>query len=74
MAVLKGNDPEHAQALRDMQRAWIGFRDATCAFERAYWGGGTGGGGTGGGLAQVSCLMQMTGEQALYLKASGAEY
>ena len=49
-------------ALRDMQRAWIAYRDATCEFERAQWGGGT-----GGGPAVVDCLMRMTGVQALYL-------
>ena len=52
-----------ANALRDMQRAWIGWRDATCDYERAQWGGGT-----GGGPATVACLMRLTGEQALYLE------
>ena len=46
-----------------MQRAWIGWRDATCDYERAQWGGGT-----GGGPATVACLMRLTGEQALYLE------
>jgi uncharacterized protein YecT (DUF1311 family) len=54
------------QALQDMQRAWIGFRDATCDFERGQWGGGT-----GAGPAGLSCLMNMTGAQAIYLKNSG---
>lgn len=53
-------------ALRDMQRAWITFRDATCDYERSHWGGGT-----GGGPATYSCLMRMTGQQALYLANSG---
>ena len=52
-----------ANALRDMQRAWITFRDATCDYERAQWGGGT-----GGGPATLGCLMQLTGVQALYLE------
>ncbi|MCR8826447.1 lysozyme inhibitor LprI family protein [Pseudosulfitobacter koreensis] len=52
-------------ALRDMQRAWITFRDATCDYERALWGGGT-----GGGPATVGCLMRLTGTQALYLADS----
>ncbi|MFV0515217.1 MAG: lysozyme inhibitor LprI family protein [Jhaorihella sp.] len=50
------------QSLRDMQRAWIVWRDATCDFERAQWGGGT-----GGGPATYACLMRLTGQQALYL-------
>ncbi|ASM72687.1 MULTISPECIES: lysozyme inhibitor LprI family protein [Roseobacteraceae] len=53
-------------ALRDMQRAWITFRDATCDYERAQWGGGT-----GGGPATVGCLMRLTAMQALYLADSG---
>lgn len=55
-------------ALRDMQRAWIDFRDATCAFEASQWGGGT-----GAGPAALSCLMRMTGEQALYLDTAWSE-
>jgi uncharacterized protein YecT (DUF1311 family) len=58
-----------ADALRDMQRAWIAFRDATCDYERAQWGGGT-----GGGPATVACLMYMTGEQTLYLESVRADY
>lgn len=54
-----------AEALRDMQRAWITFRDAACDYERSQWGGGT-----GGGPATLACLMQMTGEQALRLGAA----
>jgi uncharacterized protein YecT (DUF1311 family) len=55
-----------ATALREMQRAWIPFRDATCDYERSQWGGGT-----GGGPATYSCLMRLTGQQALYLANSG---
>ena len=54
-----------AEALRDMQRAWITFRDAACDYERSQWGGGT-----GGGPATLACLMQLTGEQALRLGAA----
>jgi len=55
-----------AKALRDAQRAWIAYRDATCAYEYAQWGGGT-----GGGPASVGCVMRMTGEQTLYLQTVG---
>lgn len=48
--------------LRDMQRAWIAFRDAKCDFERAQWGGGT-----GGSPATANCLMYETAEQFFYL-------
>lgn len=51
-----------AEALRDMQRAWIAFRDAACAYEYSTWGGGT-----GAGPAGTACLMRLTGEQALTL-------
>ncbi|MEM9970766.1 MAG: lysozyme inhibitor LprI family protein [Pseudomonadota bacterium] len=59
-----GNAPPRASALRDMQRAWIGFRDAACVYEYAQWGGGT-----GGNPAYVACLMRITAEQALALEA-----
>lgn len=61
------NAPSQADALREMQRAWIPFRDATCDFERSQWGGGT-----GGGPATIACLLQMTARQTLYLEATGA--
>jgi uncharacterized protein YecT (DUF1311 family) len=56
--------PDKAPALRTMQRAWIPFRDATCDYERAQWGGGT-----GGGPATVGCLLRMTAEQTLFLES-----
>lgn len=58
-----------AEALREMQRAWITFRDAKCDYERAQWGGGT-----GGGPAWLSCLMYETAEQALYLQVMSVAY
>ncbi|MEM6587947.1 MAG: lysozyme inhibitor LprI family protein [Pseudomonadota bacterium] len=51
--------------LREMQRAWIIYRDATCDYEYSQWGGGT-----GGGPAIAACIMRETGEQTLYLLAS----
>ncbi len=53
-----------AEALRDMQRAWIAFRDATCTYERSQWGSGT-----GGGPIEAGCHLRLTGEQALYLES-----
>ncbi|WP_252943246.1 lysozyme inhibitor LprI family protein [Oceanicola sp. 502str15] len=55
-----------ADTLRDMQRAWIAFRDAKCDFIRAQWTGGT-----GQGPAMLSCLMDETGRQALWLQLHG---
>ena len=55
-----------AKALRDMQRAWIAYRDGACAFEYAQWGGGT-----GGGPAATQCFLHLTATQALALRVSG---
>ncbi len=55
--------PPQEDALREMQRAWIAFRDARCTWAASLWGGGT-----GGGPAAIGCAMQLTGEQALYLE------
>ncbi|MFT5363966.1 MAG: hypothetical protein ACI9VX_001592 [Dinoroseobacter sp.] len=49
-----------------MQRAWIEYRDATCSYEAAQWGGGT-----GAGPAFAGCLTRLTAEQALYLEFEG---
>ncbi len=57
-----------ARALRAMQRAWIRFRDATCAYERSFWTTGT-----GAGPAELSCLLRMTAKQALYLDSAPLE-
>ena len=58
--------PKQAPALREMQRAWIPFRDRKCDYVRSQWGGGT-----GGGPAGASCHLYTTAEQALFLEASG---
>jgi len=58
--------PSQAEALRDMQRAWITYRDAKCDFERTQWGGGT-----GGSPAALSCLMYETATQSNYLFNAG---
>ena len=51
-----------ATALREMQRAWIVFRDKACTYEASLWQGGT-----GRGPAAINCLMQQTARQALSL-------
>jgi uncharacterized protein YecT (DUF1311 family) len=60
--------PSASAALRDMQRAWIAYRDAACAYERSQWGGGT-----GGGPATAACMMRLTAAQALTLESRLAE-
>ena len=58
-----GQRPSESDALRDMQRAWIAFRDASCSYAALQWFGGT-----GASTAYLACLMRMTGEQALVLR------
>lgn len=55
--------PSQADALREMQRAWIPFRDAKCEFVGTEWAGGS-----GAGPATIWCLMDETARQALYLE------
>jgi len=50
-------------ALLEMQAIWPSFRDQTCKFETALWGWGS-----TSGLEEVTCLMRVTAEQALYLE------
>lgn len=54
--------PSLADALRDLQRGWISFRDGRCAFETAQWYGGT-----GASPAFLSCMLQLTADQTIYL-------
>jgi uncharacterized protein YecT (DUF1311 family) len=55
--------PSTAGALRDAQRLWIDWRDATCRYEELQWWGGS-----GASLAGISCRMRLTAEQALTLR------
>ena len=48
--------------LRDMQRAWMAYRDATCGYEGFQWYGGTGATG-----AYLGCNLRLTGQQVLFL-------
>jgi len=58
---LRGNlSSEGSEALRDIQRAWIKYKDAKCAFPRIFFEGGT--------MAQpiaADCVMRMTAERAI---------
>ena len=60
--------PSLADALRGMQRAWIAWRDARCAYAAAQWAGGT-----GAGPAVIGCLLEETARQALVLQTREQE-
>ncbi len=62
MAAIGATVPSVSDALKTMQRAWIPFRDAACAYEVSQWGGGT-----GGGPARAACLMRQTAQQTLLI-------
>ena len=57
------------QAMQEMQRAWIKYRDARCLYETAQWGSMP-----DAGVADVECLLRVTGEQALYLEAQPGDF
>jgi uncharacterized protein YecT (DUF1311 family) len=62
-AAFNSNIPDAVDALRDMQRNWIAYRDAACRWEVVQWSGGT-----GGGPASAACMMRLTALQTLLLK------
>ncbi len=69
MASESWSPPSQAEALRAMQRAWIAYRDASCAYEAAKWTGGT-----GAGPATVACLAYETGRQTFLLEVDLGEF
>ncbi len=56
--------PSQAEALREMQRKWIPFRDAKCGYVASTWGGGT-----GAGPASIECVMKETARQVQFLES-----
>jgi len=68
MARIRATTASQANSLRNMQRAWITFRDAACLYEQAQWMGGT-----GGGPATLGCHMHQTAQQALKLEGWWAQ-
>lgn len=56
--------PKTYEAMRDMQRAWIPYRDALCAYEYSQWGGGT-----GGGPSYAGCVLHETARQVIVLRS-----
>jgi len=55
--------PSQVEALKNMQRAWIPFRDAKCEYAATEWSGGS-----GAGPATIWCLMEETARQTIYLE------
>lgn len=55
---------EREAKLRSMQKAWITYRDSACAFDAAQWDGGS-----GSGPSAATCMLELTGQQALYLES-----
>lgn len=68
MAAMGRQGPSAAEALRDMQRAWITFRDARCAYEAVQWMGGS-----GAGPAVAACHMRETARQTLIIEQTLGE-
>ncbi|UWQ98379.1 DUF1311 domain-containing protein [Rhodobacteraceae bacterium S2214] len=58
--------PNPDEVMRDMQRAWIKYRDLACDWERIQWAGGT-----GAGPAAAQCMLELTARQMLFLNARG---
>ncbi|WP_374302618.1 lysozyme inhibitor LprI family protein [Paracoccus sp. (in: a-proteobacteria)] len=63
-AVEEQRGPDRAEALVAMERSWIAFRDARCAYDRL-----TNGGGTGGATAEPLCKLNETARQVILLMA-----
>ena len=59
------DDTSMTDRLIQMQRAWIAFRDATCAYERRQYDGGS-----IGDLVDMDCQTQLTADQAFRLQDS----
>lgn len=57
-----------AKALRDVQRAWVIFRDAECGLAYAMWGAGS-----MRQIAGASCVLEMTADRAIVMESLGEE-
>lgn len=60
--LLETRGADRAGGLREMQRAWIAWRDAACAYEAGQFAGGS-----LAGTVLAGCRMQRTAQQALWL-------
>lgn len=64
---LAGAEPDVAEGYRKVQRAWIAYRDASCAQPRVVYKG------TMAGPMSAYCVMEMTARQSLWLERWDAE-
>ena len=64
--VIKAVEPEDQQRLRDAQRLWIQYRDATCTAEKALYEGGTGGPTTYNACMEATTRQRMAELQTTY--------
>ncbi len=72
MAAMKAADKDEAEyfpgyakrveSLRDVQRAWIPFRDASCSFAYALWGSGS-----MRNTEYAGCMLEMTSQRTIEL-------
>lgn len=62
----EGADEKNRGLLRDAQRAWLSYRDKTCAWESD-----AARGGSAATLYAVNCLGEVTAARASYLDANG---
>ncbi|AXC50492.1 DUF1311 domain-containing protein [Paracoccus suum] len=66
IASTKVSRPEAVADIREMERAWLAFRDARCKAEVGLFGHGT-----GGAIAEPECLMHETARQTALLRELG---
>ncbi|MFD1880934.1 lysozyme inhibitor LprI family protein [Paracoccus pacificus] len=62
LATEEARGADRAAALRRMERDWISFRDARCAYDKV-----TNGRGTGGAVAEPQCKLNETARQVILL-------
>jgi uncharacterized protein YecT (DUF1311 family) len=55
---------ENREALKEAQRAWIKYRDTSCALLQAVEGGGT-----LASVAAAGCVLEMTAERAQWIES-----
>ena len=60
---------EIAPRITAAEAAWSAWRDAECAIDEAFWGGGS-----GMGVAVTACRMTLTAERVLRLERLAADY
>jgi len=62
-AVTASYTPQDVQNLKEAERTWMAYRDATCKAEYGLWGGGS-----GGPNARIICLIRLTRQRTAELE------